>query len=197
MPEKSALVIVDVQNDFCPGGALPVKDGDSVVPVLNKYISIFEAAGLPVYASRDFHPLKTVHFKAFGGLWPSHCVQGTEGAEFHRGLRLPAGVVIITKGEGEFEDSYSAFQGKDPAGNTFAETLKAAKVKRLYIGGLATDYCVRSTVLDALKNGFGVTLLRDAVKGVDVREGDSEIAVEEMRSKGVEVRTIEDIQAAL
>src|SRR3970040_2180287 len=101
MQERDALLIVDVQNDFCPGGALPVSEGDMVVPVLNRYISIFEAAGFPVYATRDLHPAKTIHFKPYGGFWPSHCVEGTNGADFHPGLKLPEGTVVITKGRSE------------------------------------------------------------------------------------------------
>ena len=194
---KGALVIVDVQNDFCPGGALPVSEGDMVVPVLNRYISIFEAAGFPVYATRDLHPAKTIHFKPYGGFWPSHCVEGTNGADFHPGLKLPEGTVVITKGRSEVEDSYSGFQGRDPAGFIFAESLRAGGVQRLYVGGLATDYCVRATVLDGLKAGFKVTLLIDAVKGVDVKEGDSDRAVQEMRRNGAEVKAIEEIQAVL
>lgn len=194
MTNKSALVIVDVQNDFCPGGSLPVKEGDRVVPALNGYIELFKSAGMPIYASRDWHPDKTVHFKAFGGKWPPHCIQGTVGAQFHPGLKVPRDITIMTKGESPDEDSYSAFQAHDDKGRLFAQSLKAAGITQLFVGGLATDYCVRATVLDALKAGFDVVLLLDAIKGVDVKQGDSKKAMDEMMEKGaIAVKSINDI----
>ena len=191
---KGGLLIVDVQNDFCPGGALAVPDGDKVVPVLNRYIEIFQRAGLPVYASRDWHPAKTRHFKRFGGLWHPHCVKETGGAEFHQGLRLPEESIVITKGEGPDEDGYSAFQAVDPDGRIFSETLKRAGVTHLYVGGLATDYCVKASVLDAIREGFEVTVLADAVRGVDLEPGDSAGALEEMLKAGAKRTTIEEIR---
>ncbi|MFN3974245.1 MAG: isochorismatase family protein, partial [Dehalococcoidia bacterium] len=112
MPDV-ALLVVDVQNDFCPGGALPVPRGDSVVPVLNTYIALFQRLGYPVIASRDWHPPQTRHFKPFGGVWPVHCVQGTWGAQFHPNLRLPPDVLIVSKGMDPEQDSYTAFDGID------------------------------------------------------------------------------------
>lgn len=193
---KEALLIVDVQNDFCPGGALPVPEGDKVVPVLNQYIEKFKRLGLPVFASRDWHPPVTRHFKEYGGLWPPHCVQGTKGAEFHPDLKLPPDTVIITKGDDPNQDAYSAFQGRAPDGHDLATELKKMGVERLYIGGLATDYCVRASTLDALKNGFKVTLLLDAVRGVDVNPGDSERAIEEMKKAGAETATLNEVTPA-
>lgn len=192
--KKSALVVVDVQNDFCPGGALAVKDGDAVVPALNRYMERFKAAGLIVYAARDWHPEKTIHFEEYGGRWPAHCVKWTEGAKFHPGLSLPEGVVVITKGDGPDEDSYSAFDGKDPEGRTFSEALNDGRINHLYVGGLATDFCVRQTVLDALKEGIGVTVLLDAVRGVDVNPGDSRRAIDEMIEKGADTTTFEEFE---
>lgn len=192
--KKSALVVIDVQNDFCPGGALMIKNGDAVVPALNRYIERFKAAGLPVYATRDWHPEKTIHFKEYGGRWPAHCVKWTIGAQFHPGLMLPEGAIIITKGDGPEEDSYSAFDGKDPEGRQFSEALNDGRIDHLYVGGLATDYCVRQTVLDALKEGFGVTVLLDAVRGVDVNPGDSRQAIDEMIEKGADTTTLEEIE---
>lgn len=191
---KNALLIVDMQNDFCPEGALPVAYGDEAVPVLNRYIEIFTAEKTPIYASRDWHPAKTVHFKKFGGAWPVHCVQGTFGAEFHPDLNLPKDTVIITKGDDPDSDSYSAFDGRDGSGRAFAGCLKADGVTRLYVGGLATDYCVRQTVLDAIRKGLAVTVLMDAVKGVDVRKGDSERALKEMADSGAEEVTLENFR---
>lgn len=194
MAEKAALLVVDVQNDFCPGGALAVPDGDKVVPVLNEYIRRFEAAGLPVFASRDWHPRQTRHFQSGGGVWPDHCVQDTPGAAFHPDLRLPAEYILITKGADPQEDCYSAFEGKGPSGELLADLLKQQGIERLYVGGLATDYCVKSSVLDAAKLGFKVTVLEDASRGVEVQPGDTQKAIEEMRAAGADFATLEDVQ---
>lgn len=183
MQGKDALVIVDVQNDFCPGGALAVERGDEVVPRLNAYIEKFSSAGLPVFATRDWHPEKTVHFQAYGGQWPPHCIQGTTGAEFRRDLRLPANAVIVTTGAAPDEDGYSGFDGRG-AGGTLEEMLRKAGVERIFVGGLATDYCVKHTVLDGLKRGFKVVWLEDASRGVDVAPGDSARAAAEMIAQG-------------
>ncbi|MBI5327178.1 MAG: nicotinamidase [Deltaproteobacteria bacterium] len=194
MEKKSALVIIDVQNDFCPGGALPVPEGDKVVPVLNKYIKMFQKAGLVIYASRDWHPEKTQHFKQFGGLWPPHCIQGTKGAEFHPGLKLPLHTVIVTKGENPNEDSYSGFQARNYEKKPFTDSLREKGIKHVYVGGLATDYCVRATVLDALKQGFNVTVLIDAIKGVDIKPGDSAEAIKEMEGAGANKAVLADLR---
>lgn len=186
MQGREALVIVDVQNDFCPGGSLPVQNGQEVVPVLNRYIGKFKAANLPIVATRDWHPARTSHFKTGGGVWPPHCIQGTRGAEFHSELRLPDDAVIISKGMGFDEDSYSGFQGIDAAGVKFADLLRRRGIERLCVGGLATDYCVKQTVLDGLKEGFRVVLLEEAVRGVDLQPGDSERAIAEMLQAGAE-----------
>jgi len=193
MKKKSALLIVDVQNDFCPDGTLAVPEGDAIVPVLNKYIKLFSYGKLPVFASRDWHPKQTAHFKEFGGQWPPHCVQDSHGARFHPLLQLPDDAVILSKGMDPETDSYSAFQAVDSAGNDFAHSLKMFSIKELFVGGLATDYCVRWTVLDALKCGLRVFLLMDAIKGVNVREKDSETAVEEMMSLGAKKITLEKL----
>jgi nicotinamidase/pyrazinamidase len=186
MQAKDALLIIDVQNDFCSGGSLPVPEGDEVVPVLNRYIQRFEAANLPIFATRDWHPEKTSHFKAFGGLWPPHCIQGTKGAEFRPDLALPQDVVIVSAGMGPDEDGYSGFVGRDDQGVGLADLFRQRGVERIFVGGLATDYCVKHTVLDGLKEGFKVVLLEDAIRGVDVQPGDSERAIEEMIRAGAE-----------
>jgi len=151
---ESALIVVDVQNDFCPGGALSVADGHTVVPPLNEYIARFRAAGRPVFASRDWHPERTRHFQEYGGVWPPHCIAGTAGAEFHPELHLPRDTIVTSKGMDPGEDSYSAFQARLPDGGRLPDALRAAGVHHIYIGGLATDYCVKSTVLDAITAGF-------------------------------------------
>jgi nicotinamidase/pyrazinamidase len=185
---RSALLIVDVQNDFCPGGALPVADGHRVVPVLNRCIERFVAEGRPVYASRDWHPPVTSHFREHGGRWPPHCVQHTKGAEFHPALRLPAGAIIVTKGEDPGAEGYSVFDGRTPDGR-FEADLRRRGIGHLYVGGLATDYCVRQSVLDALARGFRVRVLTDAVAGVNVQPDDSARALDEMRRAGAHLTT--------
>jgi nicotinamidase/pyrazinamidase len=186
---RAALLVVDVQRDFCRGGALAVPDGDRVVPVLNRVIEDASYHGLLVYASRDWHPEVTMHFKKHGGLWPPHCVQGTEGARFHPDLRLPPSTVMMTKGDHPHIHGYSAFDGRTADGVWLADHLHARGVEHLYVGGLATDYCVRLSVLDARRAGMRVTVLQDAVAGIDVEPGDSERAFAEMREAGAEFTT--------
>jgi nicotinamidase/pyrazinamidase len=188
---RDALVIVDVQNDFCPGGSLGVPAGDEVVEPLNRYAERFAAAGAPIFASRDWHPARTRHFKEWGGLWPPHCVQGTSGADFHPALRLPPGTILVSKGMDPSEDAYSCFQAQDALGQPFARVLEAREIRRLFIGGLATDYCVRATGLDALGQGLQVVVLEDAVRAVDVQPGDGKRALEELRAAGARFVTLE------
>ena len=178
---RRALIVVDVQNDFCPGGSLAVEHGDEVVAPLNRLIEEFLSRGEPVYKSRDWHPAQTKHFAAYGGTWPVHCVRGTRGAEFHPELIEDPRVHVVSKGMGD-EDSYSAFDG-----TTLAEALRAEGVGEVWVGGLATDYCVKNTVLDALRAGFKVRALSDAMRAVNLRPGDDARAVEEMRRAGAEV----------
>lgn len=190
---ETALLIVDVQNDFCPGGALPVPEGDQVVPVLNSAIERFQQAGGLIIASRDWHPARSTHFAAYGGKWPVHCVQDTEGAAFHPQLRLPAEAVVVSKGTGENEDGYSAFEARTDDGTPLEDLLREKGVRRLVVGGLATDYCVRASVLGALERGFEVLVLRDAIRGVDVQPGDSERALAEMQQKGAKLVSLEEV----
>lgn len=176
-----ALIVVDVQNDFCPGGSLAVTEGDKVVPVLNRVAQKFHDMDLPVIMSRDWHPVKTKHFKEYGGLWPEHCVQNTHGAEFHPDLVVHPKSEIVSKGKGD-EDGYSAFDGTG-----LLKILKERGVKRVWVGGLATDYCVKNTVLDALKEEFEVIVLTDAMKAVNLNENDGEIAIQEMQRAGARI----------
>jgi len=187
MRQSDALVIVDVQNDFCPGGALPVTEGDHVVPILNRYIDEFKTAGLPIIATRDWHPKQTRHFNTGGGQWPPHCVQGTKGAEFHPALALPDSAIIVSTGMSPDSEGYSGFEANDAQGVGLAERLRELGVARILVGGLAIDYCVKHTVLDGLKNGFQVTLLRQATRGVNLNPGDSEKAIDEMIRAGAEI----------
>jgi nicotinamidase/pyrazinamidase len=176
--KHTVLVVVDVQKDFCPGGALAVADGDKVVQPLNRYIAKFRAAAAPIIFTRDWHPPDHNSFKAQGGRWPPHCVQGTEGARFHPDLLIPTDGEVVSKADKK-DEAYSFFQGTN-----LAKNLHERGIKRLLVGGLATDYCVKETVLDGLKEGFEVFHLDDASRGVNVKPDDSEQALKEMVSKG-------------
>jgi nicotinamidase/pyrazinamidase len=178
------LLVVDPQNDFCPGGTLPVANGDQVMPVLSDWAAAAERAGAPVFVSRDWHPARTTHFKEYGGTWPPHCVMGTSGADFHPDLYLPANATIVSKGRGASEDAYSAFQARDDSGVELKTLLERRRIGHLYVGGLATDYCVKSSVLDALQNGFRVTLVPDAMRAVNLQPADGDQALGEMRQRG-------------
>ena len=187
MEIDQALLIVDVQNDFCPGGALGVQDGDRVVPVLNRYIEEFSRAGMPIFLTRDWHPPRTSHFNTAGGVWPPHCIQGSKGAEFHPDLKISNDAVVLSKGMAVDEDSYSAFAAVDSRGVGLKDLLRQSGIKRIYVGGLATDYCVKETVLEGLMHGFQLVLLQDAVCGVNLRPEDSAQAIEAMVKAGVTV----------
>ena len=174
-----ALLVVDVQNDFLPGGSLAVPRGDEVIAPVNGYIELFHRRGLPIFASRDWHPADHVSFVAQGGPWPPHCVAKTRGAEFPEALRLPPEAEVISKATRIDLDAYSAFQGTD-----LAERLHHREIVRLFVGGLATDYCVRATVEDALTAGFGVVVLDEAVRAVNVQPHDGEEALRAMEEEG-------------
>jgi nicotinamidase/pyrazinamidase len=194
-----ALLIVDFQNDFTPGGALPVNEGDRIAEPVNALAERFDL----VIATRDWHPEEHGSFKGVEvdpdrwdgtdppGIWPVHCVQDTEGAELHPALARASVDVIVDKGQSPDSQGYSGFQATD-----LARLLRERGVNRLYVTGLATDYCVKNTVLDAVKEGFEVTVIEDAVRGVDVNEGDSARALEEMRRAGAEVTSSKEVLAA-
>jgi nicotinamidase/pyrazinamidase len=186
----SALLLVDVQIDFCPGGALAVPGGDLIVPVLNDYVGRFDAMGLPVFASRDWHPPETAHFSGHGGPWPPHCVQHSDGAAFHPELRLPTDAMVVTKGTDPTDDGYSAFEAAAADGRPLAGVLAERGVERLYVGGLATDYCVRASVLDALRHGLDAVLLLDAVRGIDLEHGDIARAIDAMLRAAARTATL-------
>ncbi len=175
-----ALIIVDVQKDFCPGGALPIPDGETVVPVLNKWIDAAVARNVPIYASRDWHPVGHMSFKERGGLWPPHCIQDSDGARFHPDLNLPEGSIKITNGVRFDKDQYSAF---DDTG--LAEELRREGIHRLWVGGLAEDVCVLATILDGCREGFEVTLITDATRPITPEGGES--ARKKMQDAGARV----------
>ena len=177
--QHDALLIVDVQNDFLPGGSLAVPGAEAIIAVLNRYIDFFTSLSLPVFASRDWHPARHSSFFDMGGEWPVHCVAGTLGADFSSLLNLPQELFVISKATDEEKDAYSAFDGTN-----LANLLIQHRVERLFIGGLATDYCVLHTVQDALKHGFAVILLVDAVCAVNLAAGDGERAINTMLSSG-------------
>jgi len=186
-----ALIIVDVQADFLPGGALPVPGGDQVIPLLNRYIAHFGAAGRPVFATRDWHPADHVSFTSQGGNWPPHCVAHSPGAAFAQGLLLPPDTRIVSKARDRAEEAYSAFQGTD-----LASQLREAGITRVFVGGLATDYCVLETVLGALQAGFQVVLLEDAIRAVNLRPEDGSQAMQIMGQRGAVPVTLEALADA-
>ena len=173
-----ALLLVDVQIDFCPGGNLPIADGDQVVPVLNRWLAAARGKGIPVYASRDWHPSGHMSFATRGGQWPDHCLQDSAGAAFHPDLALPDDTVVISKGVRFDKDQYSAF---DETG--LAERLRQDGVSRVWVGGLALDVCVEATALGGREAGFAVRLIPEASKAITA-EGAAR-AVAAMREAGV------------
>lgn len=183
-----ALLAVDVQNDFLPGGSLGVPDGDRVLAPINKAIALFLARGLPIFASRDWHPANHCSFREQGGPWPVHCVADTPGAAFSPALELPETATLLYKATREDVDVYSVF-----GGTGFDEMLQGDGVRRIFIGGLATDYCVLNTVRDARGLGYAVVVLTDAVRPVDVEPGDGERALAEMRLLGAKLVTTEEL----
>jgi len=185
--KMDALIVVDVQNDFYPGGALPVPNGDQVVPVLNDYIKIFNKAEASVFATRDWHPPNHISFKAQEGAWPPHCIQNTKGAKFHPDLKLPRGTRIVSKAMNPLKENYSGFEGDE-----LAITLRKQGIARIFVGGLATEYCVKNTVLDALKLGFEAVLLSDAIAGMNAEPDDAAEAIEKMVESGAEQASLSD-----
>jgi nicotinamidase/pyrazinamidase len=185
-----ALLLIDVQNDFLPGGSLAVPSGEEIIPILNRYIEVFSKASLPVYASRDWHPPDHSSFRAQGGIWPPHCIAGSRGAEFSPKLGLPANAAIISKATNPNADAYSDF---DEPG--LEQRLHENGINRLFIGGLATDYCVLYTVRDALARNFEVHLLLDGIRAINLKPGDGQRAIEEMTARGAHPVHFEDIAA--
>ncbi len=186
--EKSALIITDIQNDFCPGGALAVPGGDDIIPILNAYEEKILAAGGVLVFTRDWHPANHSSFKENGGIWPVHCVQNTTGAAFHPDLKFPTTAVLVSKASNPEKEAYSSFEGTD-----LKIYLHRLGVENLLVGGLATDYCVKNTVLAGLQLGFTVYFLEDASRGVNVEPGDSQKAIEEMKAAGVRAISLNEI----
>ena len=177
--DGDALIVVDVQNDFLPGGSLAVTGGDAVISPLNQYIGMFAIDRLPVVATRDWHTADHCSFVEQGGPWPPHCIAGTRGAQFSGELALPERAIIVSKADRKDKDAYSGFEGTD-----LASRLENLEITRLFIGGLATDYCVLNTVLDGLRQGFDVLLLNDAIRAVNLEPDDGRQAVGRMTDEG-------------
>jgi len=189
---KRALIVVDIQRDFCPGGALPVTDGDKIIPAVNELVRAFEKASLPVFFTRDWHPKNHTSFKAYGGPWPPHCVRNTPGASFHPSLAVPKGADVIDKGILQADDAYSGFEGTD-----LAHRLHSLHVKQIYVAGLATDYCVKNTVVDGAVKGFETYVVSDCVKGVNLKPTDSATALKVMLSRGARKVTSDHLLKSL
>jgi len=177
---NSALLLVDIQNDFCPGGALAVPDGDRIIGPVNRLMPLFEM----IVDCRDWHPRDHCSFWPQGGPWPPHCIPGTQGAELHPALNQSRITHRFRKADTRERDSYSEFSGHDEHGHSLDDILKRHRTRKLYVVGLATDYCVRATVLDGLARGYEVYVVTDAVRAVDVKPGDGDRALAEMARQG-------------
>ncbi|MFN3995157.1 MAG: bifunctional nicotinamidase/pyrazinamidase [bacterium] len=186
--DDSALIVVDMQNDFLPGGSLEVPNSDTIIPIINEYIKFFEKKGKVVVFTRDWHPENHVSFKENGGIWPKHCVQNTKGAEFHPDMYIPKESIIISKAYEPNIEAYSGFENTN-----LHQELQNRNIKNVYVCGVATDYCVLNTVLSAVELGYKVYLLIDAIKGVDLKPNDSEEAIKTMISKGVEILVLDEL----
>ncbi len=185
--KNDAIIIADIQNDFLPGGALPIKESDQIVPILNDYAKIFKVANSRIFASKDWHPPNHVSFIAQGGPWPPHCLQNSKGADFSPNLKLPKETQIVLKATDPNKEAYSVFDGTD-----LEEQLKAKGVTRIFIGGLATDYCIVNSVIDARKLGLATFVLEDATCGIDLKPGDVNQAFRIMQASGARLITLAD-----
>ncbi len=183
---KDCLIIADVQNDFLPGGTLGIAESDQIIPVLNEYINVFKAVNAPILASRDWHPPKHISFYAQRGPWPPHCVKDTPGAQFSPDLKLPSNTFVVSKATDSGKEAYSVFDETD-----LEAQLRTLGIQRVFIGGLATDYCVVNSVIDGRKLGFALVVLVDATRGINLHAGDVERAFETMAALGVELAALD------
>jgi len=189
MKQRWALVVVDVQRDFCPGGALPASNCEHIIPVINRYLADARDRGMPIYASRDWHPEVTDHFAPYGGEWPPHCVQESRGAEFCPELQLPPDTTVINKGDEPTRPGYSAFEGHTLDGRLFSASLRERGIAAVSIAGIATEYCVKQTALDARRAGLRVNVLTDAIAGIEQQPGDVGRALAELSDAGAHLST--------
>lgn len=177
-----ALLIVDAQNDFFPGGSLGVPDGDQIIPILNELITKAKQNNIPIIASRDWHPANHISFKENGGIWPVHCVQDSTGSHFHPDVHIPDSALIINKAFDVDKEAYSAFEGETLDGKSLTQVLNGMGVKRLWVAGLALDYCVKDSVLDGVQEGFQINVLLDATRAIDTEAQDK--VIEEIKQSG-------------
>jgi len=184
-----ALLVADIQYDFLPGGSLGVPGSDAIIATVNAYIQLFVEAKLPVVASRDYHPENHISFRDQGGPWPVHCVAGSKGAEFHADLRLPASTIIISKGTSSEREAYSALDS-----TPLKALLREKAIKRVFVCGIATDYCVLASAKDLLQAGYRVVLLTDAVKAIDLQAGDGDKAIQTLTALGATTITLHNLQ---
>jgi len=189
---SDALLVTDIQKDFLPGGALPIDNGDKIIPVLNDYIRRFDIARAHVLSSRDWHPRDHISFTTKGGPWPPHCIQETNGAKFSSDLKLLGHAVVISKGTNSEKEAYSAFDG-----TSLSHDLRTLGITRFFVGGLATDYCVVNTVIDACKLGFETIVLIDATLGINPEPGNVDRAIELMLKIGAQQATVDDFLDAV
>jgi len=184
-----ALIVVDMQNDFLPGGSLAVPGGETVIPLLNQYMARFATHHLPIFATRDWHPANHCSFLQQGGPWPPHCVANTSGADFHPALAWPANTHVISKATTPEKDAYSGFEDTD-----LDAMLQSQRIQRLFIGGVATEYCVLNTVKDALHEGYQVLVLEDAIRAINLKQNDGLQAIETMSQLGTHLVTYDTLR---
>ncbi|PSJ16129.1 isochorismatase family protein [Nitrosomonas supralitoralis] len=185
-----ALIVVDMQNDFLTNGRLAVTGGDKIIPLLNCYIAYFYANNRPIFATRDWHPPDHCSFVSQGGPWPPHCIAGSTGAAFHAELVLPADAHIVSKATSREADAYSGFSGTG-----LHELLQSLCITRIFTGGIATEYCIRHTVKDALQLGYSVVLLEDAIQAINRQPHDGALALQDMIDHGVRLIHFQELAA--
>jgi nicotinamidase/pyrazinamidase len=188
MKTRQALLLVDVQRDFFPGGALAAPSAEEIIPAVNRLIGHFRRAALPVFATRDWHPENHCSFREEGGPWPRHCVAGTRGAAFHPEIDIPESVTVVSTATDPKKEAYSGFDGTN-----LSSQLRHLGVSEVIVAGLATEYCVKATVLDALREGLDVIVARDGIRAVEVEPGDGEKAIREMQEAGARFATVDAI----
>jgi nicotinamidase/pyrazinamidase len=187
LQKGDALLIIDVQTDFFPGGALPVPDGDKIIPIVNEWIAAADAVDIPIFASRDWHPKNHCSFKEHGGLWPEHCVQNSPGAEFHPAIHLPDHTIIINKADTPDFETHSAFEGKTVDGRLPKMVMQQREIKRLWVLGLTLDYCVSASIMHGCQNGYEVHLILAGTRAITVDTGQE--ALKKIRKKGAIIET--------
>ncbi len=185
---NDALIVVDVQNDFCPGGTAAVEDGDAVARKMSDVALNFRSRDGRVFATQDWHPTDHRSFADNGGIWPTHCVRGSQGAEFHKDLKLPIGSSIVRKGEDVEGDAYSGFDG-----TSLESHLERLSVRRVFVGGLSTEYAVQHTVYDALQKGYSAFVITDAISAVNANPDDDQRALDSMLASGAKPITTDEL----